>query len=893
MVSKEEKIRELEEKIDGLKRKIDGLKIEESERSSLEERINVAREALKEGKVKEAAGIVKEIIAKVKSARAKPKKAKRPAKKEEGVGKEDAVAALKRAKGLIDAGGVSEGSLKEAQVKFSMGQAYFREGRFKDAVEALKEAENIILIAREAEKKPEEVEKEAAEEEEVEEGKEAEKKPEVAEKEAVEEEEVEEKVEEEKYLKVIEDFFGRLERLKGLGGDLSPIEEHIRFIEGARDAGDTRGAAETAASLEDWLDQYISALEGKAEGVVKGEEEGLRAKIDEFLRKVEEIENLGGDTTPIKEHLAYINGALSAGDIKGAFDVVETLSEWVETYLDTLHAPQVEEEKAEEVEEKKEVEVGERKEVKKESEVAPEEVRVEEKIEEAKEKVAVEERGAEVEEKEAVEKAPEREEEGAEIEEERKKEIVQKLEEYEKEMDRLAEEGVDVGPLRRIHSLTKGKLEAGELEGAGELLRRFEIAHRNLIKKKYSNKIEELQRRLEERAGYFASQGVDVETEDLSGLMDSIKKELEEGDVKRVGGLIEEFERRLSSFERDAYNMLYQRRMIPIINGIKRLEERGVDVSRLRGHLESVKELFVGGDYSGWERESLQLERNVQAYEANYLLNRLREAVVKLGEVGGPQGTYTQKYNEAVGAYREGSFAAVIEMCESTLKETERLYEEHSYRRLKESLLELITRGEQLGVSTEPYRETLSRSDELFTEGGGEKAKRILEESIETLRAEVEVAESLRKRVEELSGELNEIWNQLLPMARKGYPTSEVSRKVQKARELLKEMKVDEAAELVEKIRGDIERLSKGPTKEVREEVAEEGELETLRAKELSIIISQIRDRITKMKALGIDTSKYQSDLLLMLQTFKRGELDRAVEQGRRCLSNIKKELGE
>jgi len=155
------------------------------------------------------------------------------------------------------------------------------------------------------------------------------------------------------------------------------------------------------------------------------------------------------------------------------------------------------------------------------------------------------------------------------------------------------------------------------------------------------------------------------------------------------------------------------------------------------------------------------------------------------------------------------------------------------------------------------------------------------------------VAESLRKRVEELSGELNEIWNQLLPMARKGYPTSEVSRKVQKARELLKEMKVDEAAELVEKIRGDIERLSKGPTKEVREEVAEEGELETLRAKELSIIISQIRDRITKMKALGIDTSKYQSDLLLMLQTFKRGELDRAVEQGRRCLSNIKKELGE
>ncbi|RLF71511.1 MAG: hypothetical protein DRN55_07305, partial [Thermoplasmata archaeon] len=60
-----------------------------------------------------------------------------------------------------------------------------------------------------------------------------------------------------------------------------------------------------------------------------------------------------------------------------------------------------------------------------------------------------------------------------------------------------------------------------------------------------------------------------------------------------------------------------------------------------------------------------------------------------------------------------------------------------------------------------------------------------------------------------------------------------------------------------------------------------------------SIIISQIRDRITKMKALGIDTSKYQSDLLLMLQTFKRGELDRAVEQGRRCLSNIKKELGE
>jgi len=30
-----------------------------------------------------------------------------------------------------------------------------------------------------------------------------------------------------------------------------------------------------------------------------------------------------------------------------------------------------------------------------------------------------------------------------------------------------------------------------------------------------------------------------------------------------------------------------------------------------------------------------------------------------------------------------------------------------------------------------------------------------------------------------------------------------------------------------------------------------------------------------------------------MLQTFKRGELDRAVEQGRRCLSNIKKELGE
>lgn len=869
MVSKEEKIRELEEKIDGLKRKIDGLKIEESERSSLEERINVAREALKEGKVKEAAGIVKEIIAKVKSARAKPKKAKRPAKKEEGVGKEDAVAALKRAKGLIDAGGVSEGSLKEAQVKFSMGQAYFREGRFKDAVEALKEAENIILIAREAEKKPEEVEKEAAEEE-----------------------KVEEKVEEEKYLKVIEDFFGRLERLKGLGGDLSPIEEHIRFIEGARDAGDTRGAAETAASLEDWLDQYISALEGKAEGVVKGEEEGLRAKIDEFLRKVEEIENLGGDTTPIKEHLAYINGALSAGDIKGAFDVVETLSEWVETYLDTLHAPQVEE-KAEEVEEKKEVEVGEREEVKKESEVAPEEVRVEEKIEEAKEKVAVEERGAEVEEKEAVEKAPEREEEGAKIEEERKKEIAQKLEEYEKEMDKLAEEGLDVGPLRRIHSLTKGKLEAGELEGAGELLRRFEIAHRNLIKKKYSSKIEELQRRLEERAGYFASQGVDVETEDLSGLMDSIKKELEEGDVKRVGGLIEEFERRLASFERDAYNMLYQRRMIPIINGIKSLEERGVDVSRLRGHLESVKELFMGGDYSGWERESLQLERNVQAYEANYLLNRLREAVVKLGEVGGPQGAYTQKYNEAVGAYREGSFAAVIEMCESTLKETERLYEEHSYRRLKESLLELITRGEQLGVSTEPYRETLSRSDELFTEGGGVEAKRILEESIETLRAEVEVAESLRKRVEELSGELNEIWNQLLPMARKGYPTSEVSRKVQKARELLKEMKVDEAAELVEKIRRDIERLSKGPTKEVREEVAEEGELETLRAKELSIIISQIRDRITKMKALGIDTSKYQSDLLLMLQTFKRGELDRAVEQGRRCLSNIKKELGE
>ena len=892
MVSKEEKIRELEEKIDGLKRKIDGLKIEESERSSLEERINVAREALKEGKVKEAAGIVKEIIAKVKSARAKPKKAKRPAKKEEGVGKEDAVAALKRVKGLIDAGGVSEGSLKEAQVKFSMGQAYFREGRFKDAVEALKEAENIILIAREAEKKLEEVEKEAVEEEKVEEEKEAEKKPEEVEKEAAEEEKVEEKVEEEKYLKVIEDFFGRLERLKGLGGDLSPIEEHIRFIEGARDAGDTRGAAETAASLEDWLDQYISALEGKAEGVVKGEEEGLRAKIDEFLRKVEEIENLGGDTTPIKEHLAYINGALSAGDIKGAFDVVETLSEWVETYLDTLHAPQVEE-KAEEVEEKKEVEVGEREEVKKESEVAPEEVRVEEKIEEAKEKVAVEERGAEVEEKEAVEKAPEREEEGAKIEEERKKEIAQKLEEYEKEMDKLAEEGLDVGPLRRIHSLTKGKLEAGELEGAGELLRRFEIAHRNLIKKKYSSKIEELQRRLGERAGYFASQGVDVETEDLSGLMDSIKKELEEGDVKRVGGLIEEFERRLASFERDAYNMLYQRRMIPIINGIKSLEERGVDVSRLRGHLESVKELFMGGDYSGWERESLQLERNVQAYEANYLLNRLREAVVKLGEVGGPQGVYTQKYNEAVGAYREGSFAAVIEMCESTLKETERLYEEHSYRRLKESLLELITRGEQLGVSTEPYRETLSRSDELFTEGGGVEAKRILEESIETLRAEVEVAESLRKRVEELSGELNEIWNQLLPMARKGYPTSEVSRKVQKARELLKEMKVDEAAELVEKIRRDIERLSKGPTKEVREEVAEEGELETLRAKELSIIISQIRDRITKMKALGIDTSKYQSDLLLMLQTFKRGELDRAVEQGRRCLSNIKKELGE
>jgi len=892
MVSKEEKIRELEEKIDGLKRKIDGLKIEESERSSLEERINVAREALKEGKVKEAAGIVKEIIAKVKSAGAKPKKAKRPAKKEEGVGKEDAVAALKRVKGLIDAGGVSEGSLKEAQVKFSMGQAYFREGRFKDAVEALKEAENIILIAREAEKKLEEVEKEAVEEEKVEEEKEAEKKPEEVEKEAAEEEKVEEKVEEEKYLKVIEDFFGRLERLKGLGGDLSPIEEHIRFIEGARDAGDTRGAAETAASLEDWLDQYISALEGKAEGVVKGEEEGLRAKIDEFLRKVEEIENLGGDTTPIKEHLAYINGALSAGDIKGAFDVVETLSEWVETYLDTLHAPQVEE-KAEEVEEKKEVEVGEREEVKKESEVAPEEVRVEEKIEEAKEEVAVEERGAEVEEKEAVEKAPEREEEGAKIEEERKKEIAQKLEEYEKEMDKLAEEGLDVGPLRRIHSLTKGKLEAGELEGAGELLRRFEIAHRNLIKKKYSSKIEELQRRLGERAGYFASQGVDVETEDLSGLMDSIKKELEEGDVKRVGGLIEEFERRLASFERDAYNMLYQRRMIPIINGIKSLEERGVDVSRLRGHLESVKELFMGGDYSGWERESLQLERNVQAYEANYLLNRLREAVVKLGEVGGPQGVYTQKYNEAVGAYREGSFAAVIEMCESTLKETERLYEEHSYRRLKESLLELITRGEQLGVSTEPYRETLSRSDELFTEGGGVEAKRILEESIETLRAEVEVAESLRKRVEELSGELNEIWNQLLPMARKGYPTSEVSRKVQKARELLKEMKVDEAAELVEKIRRDIERLSKGPTKEVREEVAEEGELETLRAKELSIIISQIRDRITKMKALGIDTSKYQSDLLLMLQTFKRGELDRAVEQGRRCLSNIKKELGE
>jgi len=358
----------------------------------------------------------------------------------------------------------------------------------------------------------------------------------------------------------------------------------------------------------------------------------------------------------------------------------------------------------------------------------------------AKEEVAVEERGAEVEEKEAVEKAPEREEEGAKIEEERKKEIAQKLEEYEKEMDKLAEEGLDVGPLRRIHSLTKGKLEAGELEGAGELLRRFEIAHRNLIKKKYSSKIEELQRRLEERAGYFASQGVDVETEDLSGLMDSIKKELEEGDVKRVGGLIEEFERRLASFERDAYNMLYQRRMIPIINGIKSLEERGVDVSRLRGHLESVKELFMGGDYSGWERESLQLERNVQAYEANYLLNRLREAVVKLGEVGGPQGVYTQKYNEAVGAYREGSFAAVIEMCESTLKETERviemcestlketerLYEEHSHRRLKESLLELITRGEQLGVSTEPYRETLSRSDELtsFSRRVGERRRK-------------------------------------------------------------------------------------------------------------------------------------------------------------------------
>ncbi|RLF25999.1 MAG: hypothetical protein DRN14_07620, partial [Thermoplasmata archaeon] len=372
----------------------------------------------------------------------------------------------------------------------------------------------------------------------------------------------------------------------------------------------------------------------------------------------------------------------------------------------------------------------------------------------------------------------------------------------------------------------------------------------------------------------------------------NVLKAYEEGAVDDLPSLLAEGRRRLDGLKTEGYNLLYQKRMIPLLNTIRRLKEAGIDLSAIDGKVGEVKELFNSGKYTEWEERLEEVEKTVFAYDANDTLRKLREVILRLSEVGHPSAPELGKvYNDALSRYNQGDYVGSLELSKKAFEEALKAEKEASYTSLINELNGVLDKARSLSLDVSNFEEKLRNAQELWTSGEGERAKALLKETIEAASEAVRRAEALKQQKEALTAELDRLWRKIHELSERGFSTAEVSRRAENIKEAIERGMLEDATRMMDDLKKEIESIERGgttagfasPTPTVRSE--------SMKAQELSIIISQIKEKISLMKERGMNTSRYQADLLKMLQTFKEGEYDQAIELGRECLGKIEGEL--